>query len=576
MPFNTLTVALSTTPTIISTLFSYPLSRQRTDNYGLSYAEGIALIRKFLIHASHHTVEELQAFTAMYVPRPVWVCCEPVEIANEYCDRAAAALVAQLGEEGVKRVGGERWWRWREGKLMGEWVWVREKWWPGAEEVKEKEPQAKTMLYVHGGAYYFGSVDEHRYQLQRHARKIGARVFAPRYRLAPQFPFPCALYDVLACYLHLLSEQPAESIIFAGDSAGGGLLLSILCILRDQGLPQPAGAVLISPWVDLCHSFASVVADSSADYIPAHGFHHRPSAAWPPRRPRKNSTTGAYSDLDNERVLKVEIDGALLDIPDQIQLYTTNDMLRDPLVSPVNQPTLAGLCPLLILVGGGEILRDEQVYIAHRAAFPELFCPAGAKAAATVHLQVFPNACHVLPTLAWTRPAKRMCASVATFAAAVFADPSALPDFTHETVHTTTSTALPAMKPEDFPTPECIGVITAEPVKRWLAARRKWETKYPSTPPEGEEEEETPETWEGERPPPSAAVLKRGTEVKGKKTEEKISEGEMKNEKGWGMSLWAGWGAKSDSRRILEKDTEEQLQEDEERVEEEKERARSV
>jgi acetyl esterase/lipase len=53
----------------------------------------------------------------------------------------------------------------------------------------------RIMLYVHGGAYFFGSVDEHRYQMQRHARKLKARVLAPKYRLAPQFPFPCGLHD---------------------------------------------------------------------------------------------------------------------------------------------------------------------------------------------------------------------------------------------------------------------------------------------------------------------------------------------------------------------------------------------
>lgn len=338
-----------------------------------------------------------------------------------------------------------------------------------------------------------------------------------------------------------------------------------------------------------------MVADSSADYIPAHGFHHRPSAAWPPRRPTKDPVTRVYSGIDNDRVLKVEIDGAIVYIPDQIQLYTTNDMLRHPLVSPVNQPTLAGLCPLLVLVGGGEVLRDEQVYIAHRAAFPELFCPAGAKAVAAggaagdtatdtpttnrdlprtkVHLQIFPNACHVLPTLAWTQPAKRMCASVATFAAAVFSDPSAFPDFTHEAINATTATALPPMKPEDFPSPECIGVITAEPVKRWLMARRKWETKYPAA--ASADGKETPTAWGDERPPPSAAVLRKGANAKGKKGE-KVSEGEVRQVKGWGMSLWAGWGAKSDGRRILEKDHREQLHEEEERVKKDEIRARSV
>jgi hypothetical protein len=148
------------------------------------------------------------------------------------------------------------------------------------------------------GAYFFGSVDEHRYQLQRHARKLQARVFARKARRSCvgremlmtfwiqrgtdwllSFPFrvvgctlthtsrwrligsqQIAIYDVLACYLYLISQQPPETVIMAGDSAGGGMVLSILVILRDQGIPMPAGAVLISPWVDLCHSFPSIAA----------------------------------------------------------------------------------------------------------------------------------------------------------------------------------------------------------------------------------------------------------------------------------------------------------------------------
>lgn len=128
------------------------------------------------------------------------------------------------------------------------------------------------MLYVHGGAYFFGSVDERRYQLQRHARKLRARVFAPRYRLAPQFPFPCGLHDCLSAYLYLLAIQEPEEIILAGDSAGGGMIVSLLVTLRDQRLPLPAGAILISPWVDLTHSSPSVAEEGALDYIPAHGF----------------------------------------------------------------------------------------------------------------------------------------------------------------------------------------------------------------------------------------------------------------------------------------------------------------
>jgi acetyl esterase/lipase len=183
MPFNTLTVACSTAPTIISTFFSHfcsctPTPEDNGDTFGLSYEEGVALIRRFLTHASHHTVEELQAFTAMYVPAPAWVRTENVVVPEEYLQRSAEAVVKQLGDE-IHKVGGEKWWRWRERELHGEWIWVRDRWWGAGEEKNEEErKKAKTMLYMHGGAYFFGSVDEHRYQLQRHARKLGARVFA--------------------------------------------------------------------------------------------------------------------------------------------------------------------------------------------------------------------------------------------------------------------------------------------------------------------------------------------------------------------------------------------------------------
>ncbi|RYE83530.1 MAG: steryl acetyl hydrolase [Methanosarcinales archaeon] len=85
----------------------------------------------------------------------------------------------------------------------------------------------------------------------------------------------------LAVYLHLLEEKhDPNTIILAGDSAGGGMVLSMLVTLRDQGIPLPAGAILISPWVDLTHSFPSLGGDGKMDYIPAHGFVHKPSMSW--------------------------------------------------------------------------------------------------------------------------------------------------------------------------------------------------------------------------------------------------------------------------------------------------------
>src|SRR5690242_10243056 len=99
-------------------------------------------------------------------------------------------------------------------------------------------------------------------------------------------------------------------------------------------------------------------------------------------------------------------------------MYTTNELLAHPLVSPVMQPTLGGLPPLLIMVGGGELLRDEQIYLAHKCANPTQHLPPEAlldeKARelvdrykpTDVQLQVWDDLCHVGPTLSFTRPAQ--------------------------------------------------------------------------------------------------------------------------------------------------------------------------
>lgn len=125
-------------------------------------------------------------------------------------------------------------------------------------------------LYLWGGAYFFGSINTHRYVMWRIARKMGGRVFSVKYRLAPQFPFPCAredtplnlvsrsltdaafgcsVQDALSAYLYLIRPPPGAKhrpvdpakIVIAGDSAGGGLSLALLCMIRDAGLPAPAG-----------------------------------------------------------------------------------------------------------------------------------------------------------------------------------------------------------------------------------------------------------------------------------------------------------------------------------------------
>lgn len=110
----------------------------------------------------------------------------------------------------------------------------------------------------------------------------------PNYRLAPQYPFPCGLLDSLAAYLYLIKPPEGiapiapSDIILMGDSAGGGMCLSLLILIREMGLPMPCAAILMSPWVDLTHSMPSIMEWDGDDYIPSVGFHYKPSAAWPP------------------------------------------------------------------------------------------------------------------------------------------------------------------------------------------------------------------------------------------------------------------------------------------------------
>lgn len=111
--------------------------------------------------------------------------------------------------------------------------------------------QDKMILYFHGGGYVSGTCQSHRSITAKFVKGSQIRALLFEYRLAPEHPYPAALEDSLTVYRWLLDQGFApSSIVFVGDSAGGGLCLATLLALRDQGISLPAAAVAYSPVTD--------------------------------------------------------------------------------------------------------------------------------------------------------------------------------------------------------------------------------------------------------------------------------------------------------------------------------------
>lgn len=127
-----------------------------------------------------------------------------------------------------------------------------------------------VILYLHGGGYIGTSPAMYSAFTGYLAHETRCAVFVPDYRLAPEFPFPAALMDAIAVFEGLCGEgiQPGR-IILAGDSGGGGLVTSLLQDSLAAHLPDPAGAILFSPEVDLVLDEPSVSENVGLDILPA-------------------------------------------------------------------------------------------------------------------------------------------------------------------------------------------------------------------------------------------------------------------------------------------------------------------
>jgi epsilon-lactone hydrolase len=112
-------------------------------------------------------------------------------------------------------------------------------------------PPERTVVHFHGGGYCVGSARVVRAWAAHLSAQAGCQVVIPEYRLAPEHAHPAALDDAESVLAALSAEAAPGSIVVSGDSAGGGLTLSLLLAMRDAGRELPAGCILLSPWLDL-------------------------------------------------------------------------------------------------------------------------------------------------------------------------------------------------------------------------------------------------------------------------------------------------------------------------------------
>lgn len=199
------------------------------------------------------------------------------------------------------------------GEMYAEWI------------MKDGAPANKAILYFHGGMYVIGSPQSHRTHVSKFVDGSGINAFVFDYRLAPENPFPAGLEDALKAYNHLLEKGfKPSNIVFAGDSAGGGLCLASLLSLKEKNKALPAAAVVLSPWTDLLLSGESY---------------------------RINAKTCLSPEGSAE---------------ESSRMYAVNNDKSNPLISPI-YGDLKGLPPLHISVGSKEILRDDSLRFAENA-----------------------------------------------------------------------------------------------------------------------------------------------------------------------------------------------------------------
>lgn len=230
----------------------------------------------------------------------------------------------------------------------------------------------RAILYIHGGGWVAGAPWNHRALTWRLAAQTQSTVYAIDYRLAPEHPFPAGLDDCVAAYGALLDMGiPPGGIIIGGDSAGGNLTFATALKLKQDGLPQPAGLVALSPATEL------------ADRLPSH-----------------------QSNIARDAMFNEKLFGTVA------AAYCPNHDTTDPLISPL-RGDVSGLAPTLIQCSRDEMLRDDGVKMAEKLN----------NAGVSATLEIWPKVFHVWQITADMLPeARKAIANIAAFINTRFAN----------------------------------------------------------------------------------------------------------------------------------------------------------
>ncbi len=184
-----------------------------------------------------------------------------------------------------------------------------------------------VLMYIHGGAYIVGRPDGYHGIGGNYAKMLGARVYMPDYRLAPEHQFPAPIDDTLRAYEWLLEQNIAASkIAFAGESAGGAMVVSVMVAAKSKGLPLPAVGSSISPWANLEHTGVSM------------------------------SNREGLDPLNSKPVLDI-----------LARAFLGDTLANHPLASPVFAD-VTGLPPILVQIGENELMLSDAMRLANHLA----------------------------------------------------------------------------------------------------------------------------------------------------------------------------------------------------------------